>query len=174
MAGYAPQKVARQLAAMEEGLSRNRTAIRLRIVINNLIRVLIDKYNYYEDYKENLQSTYGYNYRFNTTVSMDLIKQLHEVLGRIEYLIRLYDEPGFLEHELRINSYDSIVDVIESTFGNMNILDENIRLYPQYIRDEYRKAELGIVNKISRRADAITIHPDSVRTTALIRRIRSR
>jgi hypothetical protein len=174
LAGYAPQKVARQLAAMEEGLSRNRTAIRLRIVINNLIRVLIDKYNYYEDYKENLQSTYGYNYRFNTTVSMDLIKQLHEVLGRIEYLIRLYDEPGFLEHELRINSYDSIVDVIESTFGNMNILDENIRLYPQYIRDEYRKAELGIVNKISRRADAITIHPDSVRTTALIRRIRSR
>jgi hypothetical protein len=39
LAGYAPQKVARQLAAMEEGLSRNRTAIRLRIVINNLIRI---------------------------------------------------------------------------------------------------------------------------------------
>jgi hypothetical protein len=55
----------------------------------------------------------------------------------------------------------------------MNILDENIRLYPQYIRDEYTKAELGIVNNTSRRADAITIHPDSVRTTALIRRIRS-
>jgi hypothetical protein len=173
LAGYAPQKVARQLAAMEEGLSRNRTAIRLRIVINNLIRILREKYNYYKDYKENLQSTYRYNYRFNTTVSRDLIRQLYEVLGRIAYLIRLYDEPGFLEHELIINSYDSIVDVIESTFGNMNILDENIRLYPQYIRDEYTKAELGIVNNTSRRADAITIHPDSVRTTALIRRIRS-
>jgi hypothetical protein len=174
IAGFAPQTVARRLTAIEEGLSRNRTAVLLRIVINNLIRVLREKYNYYEDYKENLQSTYGYNYRFNTTVSRDLIRQLYEVLGRIKYLIRLYDEPGFLEDELRINSYDSIVDVIESTFGNMNILDENIRLYPQYIRDEYTKAELGIVNNTSRRADAITINPDSVRTTALIRRIRSR
>lgn len=173
LAGYAPQTVARQLAAMQEQLSRNRTAVELRIVINNLIRILREKYNYYKDYKENLQSTYRYNYRFNTTVSRDLIRQLYEVLGRIAYLIRLYDEPGFLEHELIINSYDSIVDVIESTFGNMNILDENIRLYPQYIRDEYTKAELGIVNNTSRRADAITIHPDSVRTTALIRRIRS-
>jgi hypothetical protein len=48
-----------------------------------------------------------------------------------------------------------------------------MQLYEQHLRDEYTKAELGIVNNTSRRADAITINPDSVRTTALIRRIRS-
>jgi len=172
MAGFAPQTVARQLAAIEEQLS----TVQLRIDLINFIEneELREVFKQYENYRENLQANNLYNYRFIPTLLMNLIRQLNQVLDKIAYLIRLDDELRFFEQEVRIKGVDYIRDIIESMFRNIDILDNNIQLYEQNLRDEYTKAELGIVNKTSRRADAITRHPDSVRTTALTRRIRSR
>jgi hypothetical protein len=176
MAGFAPQTVARQLAAIEEQLSTVHVPVLLRIDLINFIEneELREVFKQYENYRENLQANNLYNYRFIPTLLMDLIRQLNQVLDKIAYLIRLDDELRFFEQEVRIKGIDYIRDIIGSLFSNIDILDNNIQLYEQNLRDEYTKAELGIVNKPSRRADAITIHPDSVRTTALTRRIRSR
>ncbi len=175
MAGFAPQTVARQLAAIEEQLSTVHVPVQLRIDLINFIEneELREVFKQYENYREDLQANNLYNYRFIPTILMDLIRQLNQVLDKIAYLIRLDDELRFFEQEVRIKGIDYIRDIIENLFRNIDILDNNMQLYEQHLRDEYTKAELGIVNKTSRRADAITIHPDSVRTTALIRRIRS-
>jgi hypothetical protein len=176
MAGFEPQAVARQLAAIEEGLSRRHPAVQLRIDLINFIEneELREVFKQYKNYREDLQANNLYNYRFIPTILMDLIRQLNQVLDKIAYLIRLDDELSFFEQEVRIMGIDYIVNIKESLFRNIAILDNNIQLYEQNLRDEYRKAELGIVNKTARRADAITRHPDSMRTTALTRRIRSR
>jgi hypothetical protein len=175
MAGFAPQTVARQLAAIEEQLSTVHVPVQLRIDLINFIEneELREVFKQYENYRENLQANNLYNYRFIPTLLMDLIRQLNQVLDKIAYLIRLDDELRFFEQEVRIKGIDYIRTIIESMFRNIDILDNNIQLYEQNLRDEYTKAELGIVNKTNRRADAITRHPDSVRTIALTRRIRS-
>jgi len=176
MAGFAPQEVASRLAAIESGLSRTHTAVRLRIDLINFIEneKLREVFKQYENYRVNLQANNLYNYRFIPTLSIDLIRQLNQVLDKIAYLIRLDDDQLFFQEEVRIKGIDYIRHIKENLFRNIDILDNNIQLYEQHLRDEYRKAELGIVNKTIRRADAITRHPDTVRTTALTRRIRSR
>jgi len=177
MAGFEPEKARRQLAAIEEGLSTRHTAVQLRIDLINFIEneELREVFEQYKNYRETLQANNLYNYRFIPTLLMDLIRQLNQVLDKIAYLIRLDDELRFFEQEVRIKGIDYIVNIKESLFRNIDILDNNIQLYEQNLRDEYRKAELGIVNKTARRgADAITRHPESMRTTALTRRIRSR
>jgi hypothetical protein len=105
---------------------------------------------------------------------MDLIKQLNRVLEKIAYLIRLDDEQRFFQQEVRIKGIDYIADVMQSTLNDMDTLEVNMQLYIQNLRDEYSKAQLGIVNKTNRRADAIIRNPESMRTTALTRRTRSR
>jgi hypothetical protein len=105
---------------------------------------------------------------------MDLIRQLNQVLDKIAYLIRLDDELRFFEQEVRIKGIDYIADVMQSTLNDMDTLEVNMQLYIQNLRDEYSKAQLGIVNKTNRRADAIIRNPESMRTTALTRRTRSR
>jgi hypothetical protein len=91
MAGFAPQEVARQLAATEERLSRVIVPVELRIDLINFIEneELREVFKQYENYRENLQANNLYNYRFIPTILMDLIRQLNQVLDKIAYLIRL-------------------------------------------------------------------------------------
>ena len=174
MAGFEPQKVARQLASMDLELARRHNALQLRIDMLNIIEELRAKFKQYQDYRETLQANDLYNYRSISTISIDLIEQVNQVLDRIIYLIRLHDEAWFLEQEVIIHGYNSIRALIPTTLSNMDTLEVNMQLYEQNLRDEYRKAELGIVNKTARRADAIIRNPESMRTTALTRRTRSR
>jgi hypothetical protein len=176
MAGFEPQKVARQLASMNLELATIHAPVQLRIDLINLIdnEELGEKFRYFKNYRENLQANYGYNYRFIPTLSMDLIKQLNRVLEKIAYLIRLDDEQRFFQQEVRIKGIDYIADVMQSTLNDMDTLEVNMQLYIQNLRDECSKAQLGIVNKTNRRADAIIRNPESMRTTALTRRTRSR
>jgi hypothetical protein len=176
MAGFEPQKVARQLASMNLELATIHAPVQLRIDLINLIdnEELREKFRHFKNYRENLQANYGYNYRFIPTLSMDLIKQLNRVLEKIAYLIRLDDEQRFFQQEVRIKGIDYIADVMQSTLNDMDTLEVNMQLYIQNLRDEYSKAQLGIVNKTNRRADAIIRNPESMRTTALTRRTRSR
>jgi hypothetical protein len=176
MAGFEPQKVARQLASMNVELATIHAPVQLRIDLINTIdnEELREKFKHFENYRENLQANYGYNYRFIPTLSMDLIKQLNHILEKIAYLIRLDDEQLFFQQEVRIAGIDYIVDVMQSTLSDMDTLEVNMQLYIQKLEHEYSKAQLGIVNKTNRRADAIIRNPESMRTTALTRRTRSR
>jgi hypothetical protein len=175
-AGFEPQKVARQLASMNLELATIHAPVQLRIDLINLIdnEELREKFRHFKNYRENLKANYGYNYRFIPTLSMDLIKQLNRVLDKIAYLIRLDDEQWFFQQEVRIKGIDYIADVMQSTLNDMDTLEVNMQLYIQNLRNEYSKAQLGIVNKTNRRADAIIRNPESMRTTALTRRTRSR
>ena len=150
--------------------------VQLRIDLINMIdnEELREKFKHFENYRDNLQANYGYNYRFIPTLSMDLIKQLNRVLNKIAYLLRLDDEQLFFQQEVRIKGIDYIAALIQSTLSDMDTLEVNMQLYAQKLHDEYRKAQLGIVNKTSRRADAIIRNPESMRTTAFTRRTRSR
>jgi hypothetical protein len=176
MAGFEPQKVARQLASMNLELATIHAPVQLRIDLINLIdnEELREKFRHFKNYRENLQANYGYNNRFIPTLSMDLIKQLNHVLEKIAYLIILDGEQRFFQQEVRIKGIDYIRDIMQSTLSDMDTLEVNMQLYEQNLHDEYSKAQLGIVNKTNRRADAIIRNPESMRTTALTRRTRSR
>jgi hypothetical protein len=174
MAGFEPQKVARQLAAMDLELATTHNAAQLRIDMINIIEELREKFKHFKNYRENLQANYGYNNRFIPTLSMDLIKQLNRVLEKIAYLIILDGEQRFFQQEVRIKGIDYIRDIMQSTLSDMDTLEVNMQLYIKNLHDEYSKAQLGIVNKTDRRADAIIRNPESMRTTALTRRTRSR
>jgi hypothetical protein len=176
MAGFEPEKERRRLALIETMLSTRHTEVQLRIDLNNFIEKeeLREVFKEYKNYRETLQANNLYNYRSISTLLMELIMQVNQVLDKIAYLIRLDNELRFFEQEVRIKGIDYIRDIIASLFRNINIVDNNIQYYIKNLHDEYRKARLGIVNKTARMADAITRHPESMRTTALTRRIRSR
>lgn len=167
MAGFFPQRARTQLAS-----------IQLRHEITNIIEFLREKLEQYEDYKESIYASFDYNHKKIPSILINLIRQVNQVLERVKYLIRLHDEDGFLEEQVRIRDYAPINALIEITISNMETLEDNIQRYTQNSRDDYTKTQLGLepftVNKISRMADAIIRHPYSIRTTALTRRIRSR
>lgn len=169
MAGYVPKKARVQVASLQVGLA----SLQLRREINKSIEELITKFNQFKDYKETLLANYQYNYKTTPTISINLIEQINEVLERIEYLIRLYNEDRFLEQEVTTHGYNSILTLIETTLNNIDKLEVDMQLYKENLANEYRKAELGIVNTTNRRADATTRRRDSEGTRSITRRSRS-
>ena len=174
MAGYVPKEARTQLALIELRIA----SLQLRNEITSIIDILRDKLEYYEDYKATIYAPFEYNDKKIPSISINLIRQINQVSERIKYLIRLHDEDGFLEEQVRIRDYAPLNALIDITISNMETLEDNMQRYTQSSRDDYTKTQLGlepfVVNKISRMADAIIRNPGSVRTTALTRRIRSR
>ena len=174
MAGFVPERARTQLASIELRLA----PIRLGHKITNIIDILREKLQQYEDYKESIYASFDYNHKKIPSISINLMRQINQVLERVKYLIRLHDQDGFLEEQVRIRDYAPLNALIDITISNMETLEDNMQRYTQSSRDDYTKTQLGlepfVVNKISRMADAIIRNPGSVRTTALTRRIRSR
>jgi hypothetical protein len=147
--------------------------------ITRIYPILIIKVRQYKAFINSVFTSYEYRRKNIPSILLTMITQIRTVLERVNHLLRLYNEPGFLQSELAANGYNDIVAFIALTQRNIIDLDANMQYYTQNALDDYKGAQLGIEtqpnmrNSTTRRTDAIVRPPRTARTQALTRRIRS-
>ena len=147
--------------------------------ITRIYPILIIKVRQYKTFINSVFTSYEYRRKNIPSILLTMITQIRTVLERVNHLLRLYNEPGFLQRELAVNSYNDIVAFIALTQRNIIDLDANMQYYTQNALDDYKGAQLGIEtqpnmrNNTTRRTDAIVRPPRTARAQALTRRIRS-
>ena len=147
--------------------------------ITRIYPILIIKVRQYKTFINSVFTSYEYRRKNIPSVLLTMITQIRTVLERVNHLLRLYNEPGFLQSELAANGYNDIVTFIALTQRNIIDLDANMQYYTQNALDDYKGAQLGIEtqpnmrNSTTRRTDAIVRPPRTTRAQALTRRIRS-
>jgi hypothetical protein len=147
--------------------------------ITRIYPILIIKVRQYKAFINSVFTSYEYRRKNIPSILLTMITQIRTVLERVNHLLRLYNEPGFLQSELAANGYNDIVAFIALTQRNIIDLDANMQYYTQNALDDYRGAQLGIEtqpnmrNSTTRRTDAIVRPPRTARAQALTRRIRS-
>ena len=147
--------------------------------ITRIYPILIIKVRQYKAFINSVFTSYEYRRKNIPSILLTMITQIRTVLERVNHLLRLYNEPGFLQSELAANGYNDIVAFIALTQRNIIDLDSNMQYYTQNALDDYKGAQLGIEtqpnmrNNTTRRTDAIVRPPRTARAQALTRRIRS-
>ena len=175
--GYFPESNIELLTSIESTLAQNYT--QLTQTINTIYPTLSFKVRQYEAFINSVITSYEYNQKNIPVVLLRLISQMRTVLERLNHLIRLRTEQGFLQAELGRNGYNDMVTFIELTITNIEDIEEHMQHYTQSVLDDYRGAQLGVEtrpairNYTNRRTDAIVRPPSSERARALTRRTRS-
>ena len=175
--GYFPESNIELLASIESTLAQNYA--QLTQTINTIYPTLSFKVRQYKAFINSVITSYEYNQKNIPIVLLRLISQMRTVLERLNHLIRLRTEPGFLQAELGRNGYNDMVTFIELTITNIENIEERMQHYTQSALNDYRGAQLGVEtqpairNYTNRRTDAIVRPPRTIRAQALTRRIRS-
>lgn len=175
--GYFPESNIELLTSIESTLAQNYT--QLTQTISTIYPTLSFKVRQYEAFINSVITSYEYNQKNIPVVLLRLISQMRTVLERLNHLIRLRTEQGFLQAELGRNGYNDMVTFIELTITNIEDIEEHMQDYTQSVLDDYRGAQLGVEtrpairNYTNRRTDAIVRPPRTTRAQALTRRIRS-
>ena len=175
--GYFPESNIELLASIESTLAQNYA--QLTQTINTIYPTLSFKVRQYEAFINSVITSYEYNQKNIPVVLLRLISQMRTVLERLNHLIRLRTEQGFLQAELGRNGYNDMVTFIELTITNIEDIEEHMQDYTQSVLDDYRGAQLGVEtrpairNYTNRRTDAIVRPPRTTRAQALTRRTRS-
>lgn len=175
--GYFPESNIELLASIESTLAQNYA--QLTQTINTIYPTLNFKVRQYKAFINSVITSYEYNQKNIPIVLLRLISQMRTVLERLNHLIRLRTEPGFLQAELGRNGYNDMVTFIELTITNIENIEERMQHYTQSALNDYRGAQLGVEtqpairNYTNRRTDAIVRPPRTIRAQALTRRIRS-
>ena len=175
--GYFPESNIELLASIESTLAQNYA--QLTQTINTIYPTLSFKVRQYEAFINSVITSYEYNQKNIPVVLLRLISQMRTVLERLNHLIRLRTEPGFLQAELGRNGYNDIVTFIELVLTNTEDIDKRMQHYTQTALNDYRGAQLGVEtrpairNYTNRRTDAIVRPPRTTRARALTRRTRS-
>jgi hypothetical protein len=177
-AGYLGPASTRALLASIETMAEHRIE-QITQSITRIYPTLIIKVRQYKSFINSVFTSYEYRRKNIPSILLTMITQIRTVLERVNHLLRLYNEPGFLQHELAANGYNDIVAFIALTQRNIIDLDANMQYYTQNALDDYKGAQLGIEtqpnmrNSTTRNTDAIVRPPRTARTQALTRRIRS-
>ena len=175
--GYFPESNIELLTSIESTLAQNYT--QLTQTINTIYPTLSFKVRQYEAFINSVITSYEYNQKNIPVVLLRLISQMRTVLERLNHLIRLRTEQGFLQAELGRNGYNDMVTFIELVLTNTEDIDKRMQHYTQSALDDYRGAQLGVEtrpairNYTNRRTDAIVRPPRTTRARALTRRTRS-
>jgi hypothetical protein len=177
-AGYLGPASTRALLASIETMAEHRIA-EITQSITRIYPTLIIKVRQYKSFINSVFTSYEYRRKNIPSILLTMITQIRTVLERVNHLLRLYNEPGFLQRELAVNGYNDIVAFIALTQRNIIDIDANMQYYTQNALDDYKGAQLGIEtqpnmrNSTTRRTDAIVRPPRTARAQALTRRIRS-
>ena len=175
--GYFPESNIELLASIESTLAQNYA--QLTQTINTIYPTLSFKVRQYKAFINSVITSYEYNQKNIPVVLLRLISQMRTILERLNHLIRLRTEPGFLQAELGRDGYNDMVTFIELTITNIEDIEERMQDYTQSVLDDYRGAQLGVEtrpairNYTNRRTDAIVRPPRTTRARALTRRTRS-
>ena len=175
--GYFPESNIELLASIESTLAQNYA--QLTQTINTIYPTLSFKVRQYKAFINSVITSYEYNQKNIPVVLLRLISQMRTVLERLNHLIRLRTEQGFLQAELGRNGYNDMVTFIALTITNIEDIEEHMQDYTQSVLDDYRGAQLGVEtrpairNYTNRRTDAIVRPPRTTRAQALTRRTRS-
>ena len=177
-AGYLGPASTRALLASIETMAEHRIE-EITQSITRIYPILIIKVRQYKAFINSVFTSYEYRRKNIPSILLTMITQIRTVLERVNHIIRLYNEPGFLQSELAANGYNDIVAFIGLTQRNIIDIDANMQYYTQNALDDYKGAQLGIEtqpnmrNNTTRRTDAIVRPPRTTRAQALTRRIRS-
>ena len=175
--GYFPESNIELLASIESTLAQNYA--QLTQTINTIYPTLSFKVRQYKAFINSVTTSYEYKHKNIPIVLLRLISQMRTVLERLNHLVRLRTEPGFLQAELGRNGYNDMVTFIELTITNIEDIEDRMQHYTQSALNDYRGAQLGVEtqpairNYTNRRTDAIVRPPRTIRAQALTRRIRS-
>ena len=125
-AGNVHASATAMLASIEARLTHNHNIAQLTQTMANIAPTFILKSRQYKDFINRVTTSYEYKHKNIPSVLLILITQIHDVLERVNHVLRFHNEPAFLEAELVRNGYNGIVTFIELTLTNMEDIEDKM------------------------------------------------
>jgi len=176
-AGHVSAQTHALLARMEAVAMQNHAQVTQAIA--GIAPTLVLKSRQYKAFINSVTMSYEYKRKNIPSILLTILTQIITVLQRVNHLLRLHNEPDFLQAELIRRGYNVIVAFIEITLTSMEQLEQTMHDYTSSALADYRGAQLGIEtqpnmrNRTIRNTDAIVRPARTTRAQALTRRVRS-
>jgi len=126
--GKVPEDVRARLATEAENiaeLTHHNNIAELTQTMANIAPTFILKSRQYINFINRVTMSYEYKHKNIPSVLLNLITQIHDVLERVNHLLRFHNEPAFLEAELVRNGYNGIV-TYKLTLTNMEDIEDKM------------------------------------------------